>query len=103
MEVTNEMIAQWKEKHKKIFTVTLDSVKYYFTTFKRDTYVDLLAKQAVDPNFNYEFAVLKACIVHPQLPESFEDDIQVKSGLGVVLLEQIMIKSGWEQVQAEEL
>lgn len=103
MAVTQEQITKWKEEHKKVFKVTLDEVDYYYTTLKRDVYVDLLTKQQIDPSFDYEYETMKACLLAPQITEQFKQDIQDKSGLGVVLLEQIMLKSGWQQVESEEL
>ena len=103
MEVTKEVIAEWKEKYKKVFKTTLDGIDYYYTTLKRPTYIQFLTKQQVDPDFDYEFETLKACILEPTIEEEFRNDLENKSGLGVVLLEQIMLKSGWQQVESEEL
>ena len=103
MEVTPEMIAEWKQQHKKLFRVVLGDITYYYTTLKRDVYIELLSKQTLDESFEYEFETIKACVISPALGESFKQDLQDKSGIGVVLLEQIMLKSGWEQVESEEL
>lgn len=103
MDVTKEQIELWKEEYKKVFKVFLDGVEYYYTTLKRQTYIDLLTKQATVPGFDYEFETMKSCVIHPPLTDTFKDDLDNKSGLGVVLLEQIMMKSGWQQVESEEL
>ena len=103
MEITAEIIEQWKKDYKKVFKVFLDGVDYYYTTLKRETYIDLLTKQATIPGFDYEFETIKACVLSPTLSDSFKDDLENKSGLGVILLEQIMMKSGWQQVESEEL
>ena len=103
MTVTVEQISKWKEEFKRVFKVELCDVEYYYTTLKRDVYIALLTKQQVDKEFDYEFETIKACLLSPEVSESFKQDIQDKSGLGVVLLEQIMLKSGWQQVESEEL
>ena len=103
MEVTAELIAEWKNQHKKVFKVELGGTTYYYTTLKRDVYINLLAEQATNPAFDYELETIKTCVLHPELPDTFKQELNDKSGLGVVLLEQIMLNSGWEQVESEEL
>lgn len=103
MTVTSEQIIQWKETHSKVFKVTLDDVDYYYTTLKRDVYIELLNKQQTDLEFDYEFETMKSCLLSPEVTDQFKQDINNKSGLAVVLLEQIMLKSGWQQVESEEL
>jgi len=103
MTVTAEQIAEWKEVNKKVFKVTLDTTDYYYTTLKRDVYVDLLTKQQLDPEFDYEFETMKACLLSPEVTDAFKQEMQDKSGLSVMLLEQIMMRSGWQQVESEEL
>lgn len=103
MEVTQEMIDDWKAAHGQVFRVVLGGVPYYYTTLKRDAYIQLLTNQAADEAFEYDFETIKACVLAPEIQESFKQDITNKSGLGVVLLEQIMVNSGWEAVESEEL
>lgn len=102
-EVTQEMINEWKQLHNRVFKTELDGTIYYYTTLKRPTYIQFLTQQQVDANFDYEFSTLQACILSPEVDDKFKKDLEEKSGLGVVLLEQIMIKSGWQQIESEEL
>lgn len=102
-EITQETINEWKSKHNKVFKTELDGVPYFYTTLKRTTYIQFLTQQQSDPNFDYEFETLKACVLSPEIGDDFKKNLEDKSGLGVVLLEQIMLKSGWQQIESEEL
>ena len=103
MSVTQEQINEWKTQHEKVFKLKLGGEDYYYTTLKRDVYLELLVQQQANENFEYEFETVKACVLYPEIKDSFKKDMRIKSGLGVVLLEQIMLNSGWEQVESEEL
>jgi hypothetical protein len=102
-DVTIEQVNEWKAKYKRVFKVTLDKVDYYYTTLKKDDYMKLITRQSMEEDFDYEYETLSICLLSPAITKQFKSDLNDKSGLGYVLLEQVMVKSGWEQVESEEL
>jgi hypothetical protein len=101
--ITQETINEWKSKFGKVFKVVVDGKSFYYTTLRRDVYTELLFKQQSDVNFDYEFEVIKACTLSPEINVDFKKEMQNKSGIGITLLEQIMSNSGWQTVESEEL
>ena len=98
--VTPEMIAEWKKQYVFVFKVNIDGTDIYFRTVTREDYLQIAEKQALDmANFDYEMETVKMCV----LAGLDEETLKRKSGLIPVLAEQIMLKSGYQQVEAEEL
>jgi hypothetical protein len=101
MEVTQEMISSWKEKHNFVYRVAFDGKDYYFKTLTRNDYITIQQKVASSgPTFDNEFEVAKTCILYPVLTD---EELQSKAGLVSVLSERIMLRSGFQQVEEEEL
>lgn len=97
LTVTPEQITEWKTQYKKVF---LSDGGIYFRTLKRSEYVTLLSKQAANPStFDWEAEVSKTCI----LSGITEEDLDNESGLATVLAEQILVKSGFSQIEVEEI
>jgi hypothetical protein len=98
--VTNEQIAQWKEEHGFIYRTIIDTKEYVYRTLTRQDYIDILIRQAQDPlKFDHDVEVLKKCL----LTEYDEKEITKKAGIATVISEKIMLLSGFEQSQSEQL
>ena len=99
-KVTQEQIDQWKTKHKFVYRATIDGVAYYFRTLTRDDYLAISAKQvAMGQALDYELETVKTCL----LTDMDVETIAAKSGVVTVLSEKIMARSGFAQVEEEEL
>lgn len=99
-EVTNEMIEKWKEEYNKVYRVKFEDLDVYFRSLTRDDYMSLTAKAAMDlVNFDHEYETFKLCVLN-DIPDEI---VNSKAGIIPVVSEQIMIKSGYQQVEAEEL
>lgn len=100
MEVTQEKINEWKEKYTFVYRTQFDKDFYYFRTLTREDYKQITEEQTEDPvNYDYESAVVKKCL----LSDYSNDSIAKKSGIVTVLSEAIMLRSGFQQVEIEEL
>ena len=101
MEI-QEQIKEWKDKYTYVYKVTLSGKDYYFRSLTREDYVEILAAQASleDPrSFDHDLEVCKKCV----LSNSDKSELEKKAGLSTVISEKIMILSGFEQVEIEEL
>jgi len=100
MEVTKEQIEAWKKEHTYVYRTKFDNDFYYFRTLTRSDYDRITSEQAADPiGYNYEKSVVETCI----LSEHPADIFDKKSGIVIVLSEAIFIRSGFQQVDIEEL
>lgn len=102
MEVTQEIINGWKEKHKHVYKIKLLDQDIYFKTLSRADYLKIATIQfaeEVPDDFDYELATVKSCL----LTEISEDELKSKPGIITILSEQIMARSGFQQVEVEEL
>lgn len=100
MEVNEDQIVKWKEEHGKVFRTQLGDEIIYFTTLKRDVYVDLMSRSQTENEFDFEVETLNVCLLNKKVTL---EELEVKSGIGVTLMEQVMLKSGWQQIESEEL
>ena len=101
MEVTKDMVQNWKDQYGFIYKVNLDGKDFYFKTLSRSDYMTIQATLAVEgASFDNELAVVCACVLEPKLSE---DELKSKAGLVSVLAEKIMLRSGFQQVEEEEL
>jgi hypothetical protein len=100
MEITQEQIQEWKAKYKFIYKSISDGKAYYFHPLSRVDYQTITNKQAVAPTgFDYELEIVKTCI----LGDDIEAELKAKSGLITVLADNIMTKSGFQQIDVEEV
>lgn len=99
-KITQEKIAEWKVKHKFVYKTIIDGIDYYFRTLTRDDYLAISAAQAAaDSGMDYELETVKTCLLN----NMDEDSIAAKSGIVTTLSEKIMSRSGFSQVDDEEL
>ena len=98
--IDKEKIAEWKAKYKYIYRSVIAGQEIIFKTLGREDYIDILAVQAVDPvNFDHDLEVFKRCV----LTEYDVDEVKKKGGITTVISEKIMIASGFEVTETEEL
>lgn len=99
-EVTKDTITQWKDKYKFVYKASIDGTDYYFRTLNRDDYLAISAKQAsLGQALDYELETVKTCLLN----DIDEDTLKAKGGIITILSERIMAKSGFLQVEEEEL
>lgn len=100
VEVTNEMIDAWKLQHKKVYRVRFEDLEVYYRTLTVADSEKLTQKAAMNlTTFNHERETFNVCVLNEIDPEI----LSLKSGVVPVVAEQIMIKSGYQQVESEEL
>lgn len=98
--ITQEQINEWKEKYKFVYKVLIDGSPFYFRTLNREDYLAISTKQAaMGQGLDYELETVKMCL----LTEIDEDTLKAKGGVVTVLSEKIMAKSGFLQIEEEEL
>lgn len=99
MEVTQELIDQWKEKYGSVFVLKHPSHDIFYRTLTRDDYIAIMQKQNSGLGIDPELETVKACVLN-EVPDNIFDNI---GGLVTVAYEQIMLKSGFVQIESEEL
>lgn len=101
MDVTPEIIAKWKKEYGFIYKVLLDGKEFYFRTLSRDDYMAIQSKVVAEgPGFDNELEVVLTCVLEPTMSAA---EYKSKAGLVSVLSEKIMLRSGFQQVEEEEL
>lgn len=98
-EVTKEMIAKWKEEHGYVYRATVSGVELYFRTVTREDYIEIMQNAATGEESDPEKETVSKCLLN----EVSDDLLYKKGGIATVLYEQIMIKSGFQQIECEEL
>ena len=98
--VTQEQIDEWKAKFKFVYKAVIDGANFYFRTLNRDDYLAISTKQAaLGQALDYELETVKTCILN----DIDEDTLTAKGGIITIISEKIMAKSGFLQVEEEEL
>lgn len=102
--MTNELdidkkIAEWKEAHGSVFVATITGVDFYFRVLTRDDYMNIMQQSVSGLNIDPELETVKMCVLN-EVPEGIYIN---KGGVVTVLYEQIMSKSGFVTIEAEEL
>ena len=101
---TNEQITEWKEQYGFIYKASIDGTDYIFRTLTREDYMDITAKQmTMGISFDNELEVVKTSLLEPEVNAEMEKVFSKKGGLVSVLSEKIMLRSGFQQVEEEEL
>lgn len=95
-----EQINSWKEQYNYVYKCTAGGEDFYFRTLTRDDYIAITVKQMSNPQtFDHDKEVFKLCVLN-----DYDDKVlQAKGGIVTVVVEKIMIKSGFENVEVEEL
>lgn len=100
MSVTKEQIDQWKQEYGSIYKITITGTDFIYKTLNRDDYMNISLSQATNPaSFDHEFETVKRCL----LSTHDTDDLKRKSGIATIIYADIMSKSGFQEVEAEEL
>jgi len=98
--ITQEQIDKWKAQYKFIYRAKIDGTNYYFRTLSRNDYLAISAKQsALGEALDYELETVKVCLLN----DLDEQTIAARSGMITMLSEKIMQRSGFTQVDEEEL
>ena len=101
MAITEEMIADWKEKYKRVYRIPLTGtdVNVYIRQINREEYMKILQDNYLGVEVDGESAVCKLCISNEYPEELFSE----RSGLVSAVHEKIMEKSGFVNVECKEL
>ena len=101
--MTDEMktqVAEWKKEHGHVYLSSIGDVDYIYRTLTREDYQNLMIKQVSAPTtFDHDMEVFVTCV----LSEYNDSDLSSKGGVVTVISEKIMLRSGFEQVESEEL
>lgn len=98
-EVTNDQIQKWKAQHGYVYKTNIGGTDLYFRTVTRDDYIEVMQDSALAEKPDPEKLTVEKCLLN----EVSEDLLYKKGGIATVLYEQIMIKSGFQQIECEEL
>lgn len=100
MEVTQEVIDAWKQEYGSVFVLRHPACDVYYRALTRQDYISILQRQMTgitvsDP----ELETIKTCVLNGVKDEVFEK----VGGLATVVYEQIMLNSGFVQIESEQL
>lgn len=97
---SEEQIAEWKSKHGKIYKINLgDCGVFVYKTLTKNEYQNIMIR-TYSENIDADLEVIKLCVLNTEVDEkTFEG----KDGYVMTLSEAIMTKSGFVNVESEEL
>jgi hypothetical protein len=99
MEVSEQMVTEWKEKYGSVFILRHPAHNIYYRTLSRVDYIAIMQKQMSGLGLDPEVETVKICVLN-EVPEDLFDS---NGGLATVVYEQIMLNSGFVQIESEQL
>lgn len=100
MSVTQEQINAWKEEYGYVYRTIAGGEEIYFRTLTRDDYIDITTQQVTNPQgYDHDKEVFKLCVLN----DYDERILRAKGGILAVVVEKIMVHSGFENIEVEEL
>lgn len=101
---TEQQIKDWKEKYGFVYRANIDGTDYIFKTLTREDYMAISAKQiTIGAAFDNELEVVTTCLLEPAVDDNVINSLEKKGGIVSVLSERIMLRSGFQQIEEEEL
>jgi hypothetical protein len=95
-----EKIAEWKKEFGSVYKAMFDNTAYYFRNLSREEFLSISQKQLAEEGFDSERETVKVCVLEPIVDDKH---LSYHPGIITILSEQIMVKSGFQQVEVEEL
>lgn len=95
-EITQEMIAEWKQKYGEIYQVTLSGTPYVYRPLKRVEYKAIMGTLSANPEANRTFSeeqVVQKCLIYPVLDATAL--AAEKAGTVSTLTDLIMVASNF--------
>lgn len=100
---TEEQIKQWKDEYGSLYRVSINGNGYIFRTLNRDDYIAIQGRAMMaGPAFDNELEVVETVLLEPTV-EEIQEDLKNRAGVVTTLSEKIMLRSGFQQVEEEEL
>lgn len=99
MTITKDTIDGWKKEFGSVFKTVISGVEIYFHPLNRKDYLDIARIASENDEIDTELETVKRCVLNDIDVEILES----KSGIIPVISEQIMLRSGYQQVEIEEL
>lgn len=103
--ITDQMIAQWKKDHGRIYKSIIDGDVYIWRKLKRREYVELMADRAEDDQVNSKLyerqeKIMKAVVL---FPADIDDQVDSNAGLATTIADEVILRSGFDLASTEEL
>ena len=100
-EEMNQKISEWKQAYKYVYKTTVGGEEFYFRTLTRDDYVAITMKQQLSApkSFDHDREVFELCV----LSDYNDGLLEAKGGIVTIVTEKIMIYSGFESTEVEEV
>ena len=95
-----EKIVEWKKQFGGVYKAAFGDITYIFRGLTRDDFLAISQKQITEKDFDSELETVKICVLDPQVDQDY---LKNKPGIVTILSEQIMVRSGFQQFEVEEL
>ena len=108
VEITPELIQEWKKQHGKIYKSTIDGEEFYWRRLKRKEYVTVMSDEALEEEqsetrsriYHRQEEIVKIAVLYPV---DIEKHIADSAGLATSLADEIILRSGFDIPKTEEL
>lgn len=109
-KLTDAKIKEWKKKWGKIYKTTIGQDEYIWRRLKRKEYVNIISdgyddeegsdKELRDRIYRRQEEITKTVVLHPS---NIEELIEDNAGLATAIADEVILRSGFDVVETEEL
>lgn len=105
--LNDQQIQEWKRKWGKIYKTTIDGEVYIWRKLKRKEYVQIMSDADIDNEetvgnriYHRQEQIAKAVVLYPV---DIEKRIEENAGLATSLSDEVVLRSGFDVAETEEL
>lgn len=101
--VNQEQLNDWKKEHGHIYKTTVGDDTIIWRKLRRKEYVETMIAETESPDtkiFDRQDSIVKMCTLYP---ENIEELIENEAGLAGAVADEILMKSGFDISETEEL
>jgi len=100
-----QMISEWKAQYGKLYKTKVGGEEYIWRKLRRKEYVELMADKADDDQvtgkvYERQEAITRMVVLYPA---NIDELIEANAGLATTIADEVILKSGFEIVDTEEL
>ena len=103
--INQQQVDEWKAEHGKVFKTSIGDDVIIWRKLRRKEYVHIMSKEATadaagDKVYARQDLIVEMAALYP---ENIQDLIQENAGLATCVSDEIILKSGFDLTETEEL
>lgn len=101
--VTAAQIETWKDKYRHIYKTTIGDISVIWRKLRRKEYVETMVEKVDSQDtkiFDRQDEICRLCVL---FPENINEIIEENGGISGAIADEILLKSGFDVSETEEL